>query len=122
MVGTRGAKVGLNLLMVSSRGSGWGRGTRTSDQPILMAWFMAVERPKTWKKGRAPSMISCPLFIVGNHASICCACLLRLAWVSMTPFETPVVPPVYWYMATSSNPIFGLGGEGGYLAMQSFHL
>jgi len=72
--------------------------------------------------GRAPRQISSPFLNCRNQTSACWICLLRLAWVSMQPLETPVVPPVYWYMATSSKPIFGRGGLGLYLAMQSFHL
>ena len=66
-------------------------------------------------------MISPPFSNVGNHASSCWTCLLRFAWVSMTPLETPVVPPVYWYMATSSKPIFTAGGLGAYFPRHSFH-
>ncbi len=47
MVGTSGAKVGLNFPMVSNSGSGCGLGTRISPHPIKMAKFMAVVRPNT---------------------------------------------------------------------------
>jgi len=39
-VGTNGANVTLNLLIASSKGSGWGLGTNTLVHPILMAKFI----------------------------------------------------------------------------------
>ncbi len=38
----------------------------------------------------------------------------------MAPFETPVVPPVYWSTATSSRPGASSGGDGGFPEISSF--
>ncbi len=44
---------------------------------MRMEKFMDTERPKTWKYGRAPSMISVPLVNFGNQAASCWTCLLK---------------------------------------------
>jgi hypothetical protein len=46
-------------------------------------------------------MTSRPGSASGNQARTCSTLALRFAWVSITPLETPVVPPVYWSRARS---------------------
>ena len=41
----------------------------------------------------------------------------RLRWVSIAPFETPVVPPVYWSAARSSSAGRVASGAGGVCLM-----
>src|SRR4029450_12232319 len=46
-------------------------------------------------------MTSRPGSASGNQARTCSTLALMLAWVRITPLETPVVPPVYWSRAGS---------------------
>ena len=48
-------------------------------------------------------MTSRPGSASGNQARTCSTLARRLAWVSITPLETPVVPPVYWSRARSRS-------------------
>src|SRR6266581_3760066 len=51
----------------------------------------------------APRSFSGPPEPAENHAEICIALAMRLRFVSIAPFDVPVVPPVYWSTATSSG-------------------
>ena len=66
----------------------------------------------TWYSGSAQTYTSCsgtgPRLVSASagctHASICSTFATRLRCVSVAPFDTPVVPPVYCRNATSCGP------------------
>lgn len=89
-----------------------GFATSTSVPAESVAQFMQTVMPKTWKSGMQVSTTSEAYSIFENHALVCCAFTVRLRCVSMAPFETPVVPPVYWSTAISSRSTSGRGGSG----------
>lgn len=47
----------------------------------------------------------------GTQDWICIALAIRLRWVSIAAFGNPVVPPVYWKVATSSGLTFTCGAR-----------
>ena len=57
-------------------------------------------------------MTSRPGSASGNQARTCSTLARRLAWVSITPLETPVVPPVYWSRARSWSASTAARGGG----------
>src|SRR4030066_810149 len=71
--------------------------------------------------GRTPRWVISPLLSPWNQAMICCTFLERLAWVSMTPLLTPVVPPVYCRQARLSKFTEILGAVEGYFFRRSIH-
>src|SRR5215218_10899563 len=67
-----------------------------------------------WKKGNAPTHLR-PVNWAGsrtNTSIVCCTFATRLRWVSIAPFDTPVVPPVYCNAATSSAGSISTSGAG----------
>ena len=61
------------------------------------------ESAKMWYIGNAVMAISRPCSSPPPiHAETCCRLATRLPWVSIAPFDTPVVPPVYCRKAMSS--------------------
>ena len=69
-------------------------------------------------------MTSRPGSASGNQARTCSTLARRLAWVSITPLETPVVPPVYWSRArswsASTSAASGAGGADPSTSRQRF--
>ena len=60
-----------------------------------MLKFITTAMAKTWKSGSTPIMTSRPSSAPGIIIAPCATFALRLAWVSIAPFDVPVVPPVY---------------------------
>ena len=71
------------------------RGSRIILAPSLMLKFITTAMAKTWKSGSTPTMTSAPSSASGIIIAACATFAVRLAWVSIAPFEVPVVPPVY---------------------------
>ncbi len=60
---------------------------------------------KMWYSGSGHKATTLPSGSTGiSQARICCMLATRLRLVSMAPFDTPVVPPVYCKMIVSSGP------------------
>ena len=74
---------------------------------IRLPHFMndSVEvRQKMWYIGNGAMTISAPsLKLRETHTPVCSRLARMLRWVSIAPFETPVVPPVYCRNAMSSR-------------------
>ena len=70
---------------------------------MAMVKFITTDIANTWKKGSTPIMRSRPGSSEGFQSSAWWILAWRFAWVSIAPFGTPVVPPVYWKTATSSR-------------------
>ncbi len=101
MVGTPGNSVGRYLSTAASTPSRSKRGRSTRAAPRRRPSSRQTVSPYTWKKGSTAIMTSRPGSASGNQARTCSTLALRLAWLSITPLETPVVPPVYWSRARS---------------------
>ncbi len=69
------------------------RGTRTSFAPFDTPKFMASV-PNEWKNGRQTRQPPSPGRTTESQALACIALATRLRWLSMAPFDSPVVPPV----------------------------
>ena len=74
--------------------SGSGRGRTQCFQPAQMTQFWMAVKPAEWKMGKVPTSDSAPSSRSGNQARNCWTLQLMLAWESITPLLTPVVPPV----------------------------
>jgi hypothetical protein len=80
--------------------------------------FITAVMAKTWKNGRMPMMRSSPMRMSLFHDSIWSTFVVRLAWVSMAPLGTPVVPPVYCRSAMSSFGLMTAGSNWPSLSMR----
>ena len=69
-------------------------------------------RAKTWKKGRTASIRSAPGTRPGDQAVTWRQFAARFACVSIAPFGSPVVPPVYCSTATSPGEGAGSATAG----------
>ncbi len=94
MVGTPGRKSGLSFLSISMTPAGSGRGIMQCSQACQMKKFWQAVKPAAWKTGKVPTSDIPPRSRSGNQAANCCTLQLMLAWLSITPLLTPVVPPV----------------------------
>src|SRR6266850_8008080 len=56
-----------------------------------------------WKSGRAATMTSRRLLPTVSQPFVWQALITRFEWLSIAPFEVPVVPPVYCRQATSDG-------------------
>ena len=80
--------------------------TRMLFAPMRMKTIAQAVSEKMWYSGRAAIATSLPgTSCVVIHAPTCCMFATMLAWVSIAPLATPVVPPVYWRKAMSSWPM-----------------
>ena len=95
MVGTAGKSVGRFLSITLRTVSSSKRGSRIILAPRRMLKFITTVIAKTWNSGRTPTMISPPSSASGITIVAWAAFAVRLAWVSIAPFDVPVVPPVY---------------------------
>ena len=85
-----------------------GLGIRTFFAPIFMKVRQFPVSAKMWYIGSAVITVSRPSSRpVPTQFETCIRFATRLPWVSIAPFETPVVPPVYCRKAMSSSPIGG---------------
>ena len=71
--------------------------------PICMNTRQFAVSAKMWYSGIAVMTTSSPTRrFVPSHADACSMFATMLRWVSIAPFATPVVPPVYCRNAMSS--------------------
>ena len=105
MVGTPGNNVGRFLAMSFRTASSSNSGCMMMAPPIISARFMTTESAKMWKNGSTPIMRSLPSSTPSSHITAWWALAYRLAWDSIAPFGTPVVPPVYCRTARSAGSI-----------------
>ncbi len=88
---------------LTSAGRSRGLVTSTIRLPHFMNDSVAV-RQKMWYIGSGAMAISVPSLKQGEiHAPVCSMLARMLRWVSIAPFDTPVVPPVYCRNAMSSR-------------------
>ncbi len=80
---------------------------------MWMPKFIATVIPKTWNRGRQVRITSRSPSIGANQACSCWTLAIRLRWVSIAPFERPVVPPVYCKTAISSASTPGSTSRAG---------
>jgi hypothetical protein len=97
-----GNRLGRVRWMVLSTSRVENLGRRIISPPAITLRFMHVVMPYTWKNGMTLRKRASPSRIWGIQARHWRVLATRLRWVRMTPFGTPVVPPVYWSRATSS--------------------
>ena len=80
---------------------------RTFSAPMRMPHIAHAVSAKIWYSGSAHTIVTCSPAVCFMHgsaqASVCSTLAITLRWVSVAPFETPVVPPVYCRKATSST-------------------
>ena len=74
----------------------------------MIPTFMHTVWPYEWNSGSAIRTTSLPGSASVNHARACAQFATKLKCVSMTPFDTPVVPPVYCNSARSSFALTGV--------------
>ena len=92
--GTPGNSVGFSRWMDSSVAFSSNRTSRISFAATKTPTFMATVIPNEWKKGITHMIPSLPSWRSVNHEHPCMTFDTRLWWVSMAPFDRPVVPPV----------------------------
>ena len=86
--------------------------TQITVEAMLIATLSPTVSPYTWKKGATLRNRSSPSLRSVSQLRIWVKLATRFRWVSIAPFGTPVVPPVYCSTARSSGATFTPGGRG----------
>ena len=91
MLGTTSVTVTRSRSMRSSAAPGSNAGSRTWRPAFQIVESTAIE-PAAWNSGATTSQHVSG--VNGQTIPMCIALATRLRWVSITPFDAPVVPPV----------------------------